>query len=78
MVIMGENGDGESQKRSGNYNLNRRRGGRQKGKKSPNETLELTSVLSGMKKASWVGFTANEEEERVCESEHKSLEINQS
>ena len=58
MVIMGEDGDGESQKRSGNYNLNRRRGGREKGKKSPNETLELTSVLSGMKKASWVGFTA--------------------
>lgn len=56
MVIMGENG--QSQKRSGNYILNRRRGGREKGKKSPNGTLELTSILSGMKKASWVGFTA--------------------
>ena len=40
MVIMGENGDGdkESQKRSGNYILNRRWGGKEKGKKSPNET----------------------------------------
>ena len=59
-------GDGESQKRSGNYILNRKRGGRE----------ELTSILSGMKKVSWVGFTANEEE-RVRESEHKSLEIKQ-
>lgn len=75
---MGENGDGdgESRKRSGNYILNRRRGGREKGKNSPNEILELTSMLSGMKKVSWVGFTANGEE-RVCESEHKSLEIKQ-
>lgn len=35
MVIMGENGDGdrESQKRSGNYILNRRRGEKERGKK---------------------------------------------